>query len=121
MALNPDPAVFEAAFVLDDSEEPSRAGTPKPVPPEKDVKDTDSNPQNGISHKTQDGKEEGAMEKKSGSQDGSPSQPRVTELAPTPAASELSPEVRQKLRKLEKLEATYPGEIYYTTVSTDKL
>ncbi|XWW94511.1 hypothetical protein V2A60_002454 [Cordyceps javanica] len=34
---NPDPAVFEAAFVIDDSDEPSRAGTPKPPVPEKDA------------------------------------------------------------------------------------
>ncbi|UKZ84458.1 Autophagy protein [Trichoderma asperellum] len=31
-APNPDPAIFEAAFVIDDSDEPSRAGTPKPAP-----------------------------------------------------------------------------------------
>ncbi|OAR04914.1 hypothetical protein LLEC1_07221 [Akanthomyces lecanii] len=34
---NPDPAVFEAAFVIDDSDEASRAGTPKPAVPEKDA------------------------------------------------------------------------------------
>ena len=39
--------------------------------------------------------------------------------APT-ASSDLSPEIRTKLRKLEKLEATYPGESLATTQAVNR-
>lgn len=96
---NPDPAVFEAAFVIDDNEEPSRAGTPKPAAdkmedkPEEKAKDKADEGQNG------DNGKEGEETKGAA---GAPPPPPA-------AASELSPEVRTKLRKLEKLEKTYPG------------
>jgi hypothetical protein len=84
--------------VIDDSEEPSRAGTPKPVPPEKDapagepVGNAEAGGDSGPSNPNVDGKD-------ASSHDGAAN-------APKPA---LTPELRQKLRKLEKLEATYPG------------
>lgn len=90
---NPDPAVFEAAFALDDSEEPSRAGTPKPAADAMDDKGDE---------KVKDKAEEGQNGEKADEAEGAAS------AAPA-AAPELSPEVRLKLRKLEKLEKTYPG------------
>lgn len=108
-AANLDPAVFEAAFVIDD-DEPSRANTPKPPSDEQA-------PQNG------DGKdggpasdEAGASAKAEGNaqpaKDGE-ARAKDDEQKPVPPpkndTSELPPDVRTKLRKLEKLEATYPG------------
>lgn len=89
---NPDPAVFEAAFVLDDSEEPSRAGTPKPPA----MEDKTDEKKEKVEEAGQNGDE-----KKEGDAGAATAAPA--------AAPELSPEVRTKLRKLEKLEKTYPG------------
>ncbi|KAH9226880.1 hypothetical protein K456DRAFT_1092089 [Colletotrichum gloeosporioides 23] len=88
---NPDPAVFEAAFVLDDSEEPSRAGTPKPPT----MEDKTDEKKEKVEEAGQNGDE-----KKEGDAGAATAAPA--------AAPELSPEVRTKLRKLEKLEKTYP-------------
>lgn len=101
-AANPDPAVFEAAFVIDD-DEPSRATTPRPPTEEKA-------PQNGDSSDKADtgagnGKE---TENNGGDEDQSEADRPVPPPKPV-AAPELSPELRARLRKLEKLEATYPG------------
>lgn len=104
-AANPDPAIFEAAFVLDDSED-SRAGTPLPptmsedkgddkLPGPKKAENAETTRQNG-SDKEQPGAEESARHEKK------PDKPAT-------AGVEVSPEIRAKLRKLEKLEATYPG------------
>lgn len=100
---NPDPAVFEAAFVIDDDDSaPSRVATPAPTdnankaagkpassPPTSEM----AGPQNGA-EKTEEGK--GAAE------------PPASSTATAPAA-ELSPEVQTRLRKLEKMEKAYPG------------
>lgn len=108
-AANLDPAVFEAAFVIDD-EELSRANTPKPP-------SDDNAPQNG------DGKDGGPASDEAGTPTKSEGNAQTTKEADTRAkddeqkpvpppkndASELPPDVRTKLRKLEKLEATYPG------------
>ncbi|KAH7136676.1 hypothetical protein B0J13DRAFT_506237 [Dactylonectria estremocensis] len=110
-APNPDPAVFEAAFVIDDSDEPSRSGTPKPPidndatdekttlgPNGSDGKSSESSDKDGTSNgKTQEtpGDDSGAASKK----------PDAAAAAP---ATGLTPEIKQRLRKLEKLEATYP-------------
>lgn len=110
---NPDPAVFEAAFVLDDSDEPSRTATPKPALPEKDTKGTGkmsgdkTNSEKEVSEK--DGAVADDSTKPVGKDDASPEPPKKDTGSSKPAA-ELSPEVRQRLRKLEKLEATYPGK-----------
>jgi hypothetical protein len=94
--LNPDPAVFEAAFVLDDSEDPSRTATPR-LPDQDEVKE------NG----------EGNASKVSGAEDSVLPAAETTDegvsQAKKPDPPELPPEVRAKLRKLEKLESTYPG------------
>ena len=86
----PDPAEFEAEFVIDD-EEPSRSGTPRPATEasEKDVAEV------GViktSMTLEDGQEKQGKE------------PDI--LAPT---SELPTDVRVRLRKLEKLESRYQG------------
>jgi hypothetical protein len=99
-APNPDPAFFEAAFVIDDGDEPSRAGTPKPVPPEKDAP-------NGEPTQTE------AAQKSNPGGDGKEGSSREGHAAGEGAAHATKPvltlELKQKLRKLEKLEATYPG------------
>ncbi|KAM0227055.1 hypothetical protein ACHAPO_011836 [Fusarium lateritium] len=103
-APNPDPAVFEAAFVIDDSDEPSRAATP--LPPTGADADNTNGQENVSEGKTPEGrgaKDEASMNK---GQDGGTDAPATKPQAPKP--QELSPEIRQKLRKLEKLEATYP-------------
>lgn len=98
---NPDPAVFEAAFVIDDSDEPSRAGTPKPPVPEKDgpAKETDEKSTEKTTEKSD--KDQGT-EKAAGTKASTP--------ATQSKSSDLPPEIKQRLRKLEKLEATYPGK-----------
>ena len=103
---NPDPAVFEEAFVIDDSDEPSRTGTPKPPVPEKDAPSQNeaaaTNDGDGpdAQHAGKDGSADNANEKSAGSTVGEKSSSQ---------SQAVPPEIRQKLRKLEKLEATYPG------------
>lgn len=108
-AANLDPAVFEAAFVIDD-DEPSRATTPKPpsddqAPQNGDAKDTGSasgeaGPVAGAGDSAQPGKDAEARAK---DDEQKPAPPPKNE------APELPADVRTRLRKLEKLEATYPG------------
>ncbi|KEY65271.1 hypothetical protein S7711_01789 [Stachybotrys chartarum IBT 7711] len=109
---NPDPAVFEAAFVIDDSDDPSRASTPMPQASEKDalaesVTASNSTADDGAHEKNVKGNDGGA--EKTGVTDAQAlSEKAKTEAKPAVATSELTPEIKQKLRKLEKLEATYP-------------
>lgn len=109
-APNPDPAVFEAAFVIDDSDEPSRAATPLPPNAADEKKSDNTNGQGNMPEdKTPEGQganDEGSADK---AQDGATDAPATKPQAPK--LQEMSPEIRQKLRKLEKLEATYPGKI----------
>ena len=99
--------MFEAAFALEDSEDPSRSGTPKP-PSEKGEKPKSSTAdtqevkeatpaENGTSTPDTEkkGAEAGAGDK--GTSGGASS------------TSELPMEVRVKLRKFERLESTYTG------------
>ncbi|KAI0018045.1 hypothetical protein F4780DRAFT_558543 [Xylariomycetidae sp. FL0641] len=109
---NPDPAVFEAAFVLDDDEADSisRAATPKPSATEKgtdsgspndgDDKKDATDGQDGQTEQNGDNKNKSAKESEDEAKDASSAAP-----------AELSPQVKQRLRKLEKLEATYPGRL----------
>lgn len=99
--------MFEAAFALD-SEDPSRAGTPKP-PSEKD-----ENP-NSSTANTQEVKEATPAEngtstpdteKKKGAEAGAGNKATGEGAGSTP---ELPMEVRVKLRKFERLESTYTG------------
>jgi hypothetical protein len=117
---NPDPAVFEAAFVIDDSDDPSRAGTPKPLPRTNDATNDDP----GDEETKPEGKTSDTDKEKSGKADkddegnasanGQPADAGSSAKAQNSSATvstgtELAPEIKQKLRKLEKLEATYPG------------
>ena len=113
-AANPDPAVFEAAFVIDDTDEtatPSRAATPsladKELPAhykgtEKVSDNTASASSAGDGAATQNDSGERA-----GSEKGEMVQP--TKLSNAAPATEIPIEVRARLRKLDKLEKTYPG------------
>lgn len=102
--LNPDPAVFEAAFVIDDSEDPSRAGTPKPPSEPKDANDEKPAGQpNGSGENT---KEKATDDK---TEDAGEVTGSASKKLDAPHVSDLTPEIKAKLRKLEKLEATYPG------------
>ncbi|KAK4133493.1 hypothetical protein BT67DRAFT_450343 [Trichocladium antarcticum] len=101
VATNPDPAVFEAAFVIDDADDtapPSRSATPalacKTAKPGGSGKDT--------------GK--AVADTSTTGDNGAPGAEQAPKAAPAtfPASSELPPEVRARLRKLEKLEKTYP-------------
>jgi hypothetical protein len=101
--------------VIDDSDEPSRAGTPKPpgtadeATAEKSTEQT-SNPDD----KSSEIKDESATDKTSeGVADAPAAKPE-----PPAKPQELTPEIRQKLRKLEKLEATYPGKLRYWESNT---
>lgn len=105
--MNPDPAVFEAAFVLDDGEDQSRGGTPKPSMPEDKAEvgsaaagteGTDASQQNGDKEKTAPAEGQSQAKK-------------------TDSLADLPPEIKSKLRKLEKLEATYPGELLYLSMN----
>lgn len=94
----PDPSVFEGAFVIeDDSEDPSRAGTPAP-PELKGEKMSE----NGTNEETPRDSEAGVVSEK------------VDSAPKPPAIAELPPDVRTKLRKLEKLEARYQGTLEYS-------
>lgn len=101
--------MFEAAFALEDSEDPSRAGTPKPLS-EKDEKTKASTAntqeireatpgENGTSTPDSEEKKKGAEAGGGGKATG--------EVAGS--TSELPMEVRVKLRKFERLESTYTG------------
>lgn len=108
-ASNPDPAVFEAAFVIDDSDEASRSATPGPQVPEKDTHSPGL--KNGADGKRQAlaGSPVGKAETKSITKDGG-DKPYAPSLASSATVVDPTPEIRVRLRKLEKLEATYPGE-----------
>lgn len=93
-----------------DDEEPSRAGTPKPLG-EKDEKENkttgDANEPKRSSTDSQDVRD-GVADKKDDAADGATGEQKKAESFPPVKA--LTPEIKQKLRKLEKLEATYPGK-----------
>lgn len=112
-AANTDPAVFEAAFVIDD-EEPSRTATPAPFSEVKNAgngesKD-DTTAEGGEKGDTGTGNTDKDPEK-NGEVDGRKSEGDRPVPPPkaTTTTTDLPPDVRAKLRKLEKLEKTYPG------------
>lgn len=95
--VNPDPAVFEAAFKQADDFDPlSRSGTPIPTAPTAD-KNTPAQQEN-------DGPAKAAGT-------GASEAPRDS-AAPAPPASappDLPPHVKSKLKKLERIEPMYQG------------
>jgi hypothetical protein len=92
-ARGPDPSEFEAAFVIeDDSEEPSRVGTPA-IAEDKGATMPEGNaPSESVA--SGEGSERGTE--------------KATDMSPKGPA-DLPIEVRTKLRKLEKLESKYQG------------
>lgn len=106
---NPDPAVFEAAFALEDSEDPSRSGTPKPTS-EKDEKSRSSTANMQEAKEATTPAENGASTPDTGKEKGAEASAddkgTGEDARPTP---ELPMEVRVKLRKFERLESTYTG------------
>lgn len=95
---NPDPAVFEAAFVLDDDDvEPAVTRSSSPEKVSKEGSDGNENNDGAPKQNTD-------AEDRTGAVAGDESK----DVAST-APAELPPQVKAKLRKLEKLEATYPG------------
>lgn len=99
---NTDPAVFEAAFALDEEEAEAKAIAEKPANPEKS------------------GAAEGTDAKKGSTDGDNQAKGQTDDDASTlvnekigkesaPARAELSPEIQARLRKLDKLEKTYPG------------
>lgn len=103
-AANPDPAVFEAAFVIDD-DEPSRSSTPLPPSEQKEKRSQNGDSKGDGDTGTGDNRdlEKKGTEAQTSDGDKSVPPPKST------TSLELPPDVRAKLRKLEKLEATYPG------------
>jgi hypothetical protein len=92
-ARGPDPSEFENAFVIEDeSEEPSRVGTPS-IGEEKVTTMAEGNAPT----------EAGAS--------GESKEKAAETLEGPPKAPELSPEIRTKLRKYEKLESKYQGRV----------
>lgn len=115
-AANPDPAVFEAAFTIDD-EEPSRVATPIPSTDQKasqDGEDPISNSAEATEGEKEDnGNDKGKEKEKDDSGSGATGKtPEKSNASSEKRAgtSDLPADVRAKLRKLEKLEGAYPGE-----------
>ncbi|KAL2157942.1 hypothetical protein VTH06DRAFT_4997 [Thermothelomyces fergusii] len=108
---NPDPAVFEAAFVVDDTDDsngPTRVATPSSV--DKDANASGpgneaTKPDAGtpVNEASGDPAGDNGAASKTSAEIAGRDQP-----AATPAPSELPPEIRARLRKLERLENTYP-------------
>lgn len=88
----PDPSEFETAFVIEDeSEPPSRVGTPA-----SSTSKPDTMGENGTVDTASDGTD-------------NPSEKGSEKATQSPITSELPPDVKAKLRKLEKLESRYQG------------
>lgn len=128
---NPDPAVFEDAFAIDDSDDPSRSGTPKSVPnstskPSPPAKDEDSGGLAPVQNECTDDKNKNEAESKveearatNGAAGDAPASGDVPEAKSAPPAipQTLHPEVKHKLQKLQKLESAYPGKNYFWTLA----
>ncbi|KAJ8121412.1 hypothetical protein ONZ43_g2127 [Nemania bipapillata] len=99
-STNPDPAVFEAAFKLEDESEPSsRATTPKPAVSGGDTKG--SSGKNGPGKNNAKQGQNDDTEKAAGADTSKPSDP----TAATPP--DIPPNLKSRLKKLDRLEATY--------------
>ncbi|ORY60683.1 uncharacterized protein BCR38DRAFT_442147 [Pseudomassariella vexata] len=115
--LNPDPAVFEAAFAIGDDETDTRASTPKPPVPDKDVTE-DKEASAAAGDRSEDTKEALEGENKGFTPTVTVTDSNGNDAASAPASTpaDLPPEVKAKLRKLDKLEKTYPGTLLRTHV-----
>lgn len=111
-AANPDPAVFEAAFAIDDTDEGTPSATPKPEEADKSLEESKDAaapekqaPDSGKD--SSDGQANGVADKP----DAAKPPPRESKSQPA-ASAEVTPEIRTKLKKLDKLEKTYSGLFY---------
>jgi len=105
---NPDPAVFEAAFVIDDADDsaaPSRVATPALA--DMSSKETRAGEASQATPLAADAPTNGTADAPAAGENGEANNAAAAPAAP--ASVELSPEVRARLRKLDKLEKTYPG------------
>ncbi len=114
---NPDPSVFEAAFVIDDDDgdTSTRSSTPKPAVPEKDAKIV----KEGAS--SNEGDRRGGMDEQNGENSAQETRnpgEKARDDANTNTTPELPHQIKAKLRKLEKLESTYPGTEQPTHIKT---
>ncbi|KAI1851000.1 hypothetical protein JX266_003665 [Neoarthrinium moseri] len=99
---NPDPAVFEAAFALDEEEAEAKETDEKPAVAQDDA--TTAEKADGLA--TDDAESNGdRVDKPAKSPEAAG--PAVSTAQPA-ASAELPAEVKAKLRKLDKLEKTYP-------------
>lgn len=108
--------------MIDDSDEPSRAGTPKPPNVEKEASSAQSDKEsesNGSRSTKEDAeRESSAGEEKATTQKESLTAPVPAQMSTDPSKpTSMTPEMRQRLRKLEKLESTYPGQLTLLTCS----
>jgi hypothetical protein len=102
---NPDPAVFEAAFALDEEEAEAKATSVQPGDSEKNGSEEPA-----VLEKAAEVDDQ--IKEKAGEATPVPDEKAAKEEpvpAAAPAPAELSPDIKTKLRKLEKLEKTYPG------------
>ncbi|KAL2818625.1 hypothetical protein BJX63DRAFT_58414 [Aspergillus granulosus] len=97
----PDPTEFEPEFAIGDDDASSRSATPKP--------ESTETPDNSQGEKSgeKSGEARGVADTAANGKDSAP----PTQESAQPSA-ELPPEVRAKLRKLNKLESRYQGMRY---------
>lgn len=117
-AATSDPAVFEAAFVIDDTDEtntPSRVGTPISTDKEGKAKDPETPARN--TEPVKEGTDPLQNGDRASVKSAAGQTSRSATLTPS-TTSELSPEIRVRLRKLDKLEKTYPGSYHFGDCSS---
>lgn len=96
-ARGPDPSEFENAFVIEDeSEEPSRVGTPA-------IRDEKAPAKAPTMADTPPARISGEGAERGGE--------ASADAPPAPAPVELPTDVRKKLQKLDKMESRYAGKL----------
>lgn len=112
--------------MIEDSDDPSRAGTPKPMAQAKnsinDGPGTTKEGSGGSAELKNKGEESQDGEDKTTtlSEGQAGGQGKSAEASTSATLQELPSDIKQKLRKLEKLEATYPGRKGHN-LSTSKI
>lgn len=117
-AATSDPAVFEAAFVIDDTDEtntPSRVGTP--VSTDKEGKGKDPATPASNTEPVKEGTDPLQNGDRSSVNRSAAGQTARSGTTTPSTTAELSPEIRVRLRKLDKLEKTYPGSCSFGTAA----
>ena len=94
----PDPKEFEAEFALGDDDGPTRSGTPQPA-------ESTGGPEGGAAAEGgNEGETSAPIAEASGKEETPAAAPEANQLP-----SELPPEIRAKLRRLDKMETRYHG------------